>query len=203
MFARVSCSQCNHQHCPHTFPFYVVNDQLQLCIHPCSEDVNRQWQQCWYRIPIHIVNPEDVLSHVQITSNHMGRDLESGVDVPSPTSPTVAPDFALRKAMRCCIVMEQNDTTLKQFWLTTAKGAPQVTLQECAVILAIDCRTYWHGMVKNKSISAEVHGVHDFQSILTAPCSFLPRWHLGTHFIIRGGFLQPRVKWMHPWLYGR
>jgi hypothetical protein len=72
MFARVSCSQCNHQHCPRTFSIYVVNDQLQLCIHPCSDDVNRQWQQCSYRVPIHIVYPEDVLSQVQITSNHVG-----------------------------------------------------------------------------------------------------------------------------------
>ena len=93
MFARVSFGQCNYHHCPHTFSIYVVNDQLQICSHPCSDDVNRQGQQCWC-IPIHIVYPKDVLSHMQITSNHMGRDLESGVDVPSPTSPNVAPDFA-------------------------------------------------------------------------------------------------------------
>ena len=35
-----------------------------------------------------------------------------------------------------------------------------------------------------KSISAEVHDVHNFQSTLTAPCNILPRWRLGTPFII-------------------
>jgi hypothetical protein len=35
MLTHMSSTQCNHQHCPHTFPIYVVNDQLQLCIRPC------------------------------------------------------------------------------------------------------------------------------------------------------------------------
>jgi hypothetical protein len=34
-----------------------------------------------------------IFSHVK-TNNHMGRDLESREDVPTPPSPNVAPDFA-------------------------------------------------------------------------------------------------------------
>ena len=67
--------------------------QLQLCIHPCSDDIKRQWQQCWYRLLIQIVYPKNVILHVQTTSNHMGQDLESKVDVPTPPSTNVAPDF--------------------------------------------------------------------------------------------------------------
>jgi hypothetical protein len=61
----MSPSHSNHQHCQHTFPICVVNDQLQLCICPCSGNVKRQWQQCWYCLPIQIVYAEDVLSHAQ------------------------------------------------------------------------------------------------------------------------------------------
>jgi hypothetical protein len=39
MFTHTSSTQCNHQHCPHTFPIHVVNDHLHLCIHPHSDDV--------------------------------------------------------------------------------------------------------------------------------------------------------------------
>jgi hypothetical protein len=94
MFTHMSSTQCNHQHCPHTFPIYLVNDQLQLSICPCSDTLKRQWQQCWYRRPIQIVFPEDVLSHVKTINNHMGRDLKSREDVPALPSPNVAPDFA-------------------------------------------------------------------------------------------------------------
>jgi len=37
---------------------------------------------------------EDVLSHLQTTSNHMGRDLENTEDAPTLPSPIVVPDFA-------------------------------------------------------------------------------------------------------------
>jgi len=76
--------------------------------------------------------------------------------------------------MRYCIVLEQNDTMLKQFWLFTANSWPHLILHKCAVIMAIDHCTSWHGMVERKSISAEEHGVHDFQSTLLVPCNFLP-----------------------------
>jgi len=32
-------TQCEHQHCSHTLPIYMVNDQLRLCNHPCLDDV--------------------------------------------------------------------------------------------------------------------------------------------------------------------
>ena len=47
----ISCAQCNHHNCPHTFPICVVNSQLQLCTYPCSDSVKKQWQHCWYRLP--------------------------------------------------------------------------------------------------------------------------------------------------------
>jgi hypothetical protein len=86
MFKHMSSTQCNHQHCLHTSPIYVVNDQLQLCIHLCSDDVKRQRQQWWYCPLIQIVYPRDVLSHKQTTSNQMGPDLESRKVVPPPPS---------------------------------------------------------------------------------------------------------------------
>jgi len=76
--------------------------------------------------------------------------------------------------LRYCIVLEQNDTMLRQFWLFMANGQPYLILQECAVILVIDHCTNWHRMVMHKSTSAEEHEVHDFQSILTEACNFLP-----------------------------
>jgi hypothetical protein len=69
---------------------------------------------------------------------------------------------------------------LKQFWLFMAKSQPHHILQECAVILAIDRCTNWHWMVMHKITSAEEHEVHDFQSILTETCNFLPL-HIWVH----------------------
>ena len=72
-------------------------------------------------------------------------------------------------------MLEQNETMLKQFWLFRVKSWPHLNLPECAVILAIDHRTNWHGMVTHKSISLEGHDVHDCLSTLTVPCNLLPR----------------------------
>jgi hypothetical protein len=58
----MSSTRCNHQHCPHTFPAYVVNDQLQLCIHPCSDDVKRQSQQCWIIIRFKLCTHQQTVS---------------------------------------------------------------------------------------------------------------------------------------------
>jgi hypothetical protein len=57
-------------------------------------------------------------------------------------------------AMRFCIVLEQNDTKLRQFWLFMADSGPHLTLQECTAILAIDRGTNWHRMVKHMTILA-------------------------------------------------
>jgi hypothetical protein len=65
---------------------------------------------------IQIVYPEDVLSHLQATSNHMGRHLNNRADAPTPPCHNVAPDFAYHDvAMMSCDVLAQNDTTLEQF----------------------------------------------------------------------------------------
>jgi hypothetical protein len=56
-----------------------------------------------------------------------------------------------------------------------SKQPASTYLQECAVILVIDCRNNWHGMVKHESISAKEHDKRDFQSTLTALCNFLPQ----------------------------
>ena len=61
-------------------------------------------------------------------------------------------------AMRYCIVLEQNDTMLKQFWLFTANSRPHIILHKCAVMMTTDHCTNWHGMVERKSISAENMG---------------------------------------------
>jgi hypothetical protein len=89
--------------------------------------------------------------------------------------PTLLQILHIMMAMRFCIVLEQNDTMLRQFWLFMANSGPHLTLQECTVILAIDHGTNWHRMVKRMSILAEEYDVHDFQSTLNVPCNCPPR----------------------------
>jgi hypothetical protein len=71
-------------HCMHTFPIYVANYQLQLCIHPFSDDVKRQLQQRLYHLPIQIIHPEYVLPHVPATSKHIGLYMDSREDILKP-----------------------------------------------------------------------------------------------------------------------
>jgi hypothetical protein len=59
---------------------------------------------------------------VKTTNNHMGQNLESREDVPTPLSPNVAPDFVHHDGDEMLwVVLEQNGTTLQQLWLFTAK----------------------------------------------------------------------------------
>jgi hypothetical protein len=64
--------------------------------------------------------------------------------------------------------------------------------------LILSCKSqqkYRHGMVTHKSISAEEHGIRDFQSTVMVPWNFLlgdiGRCH-------SAAVVQLRVKWMHP-----
>lgn len=89
MFTHISSPQCNHQHCPHAFPIYVVYDQFQLYIHPlrqCKEAVTT----VLISSSVHTVSSKDVVPHVQTTSHHMGQGLESREDVPTPLCPNIA-----------------------------------------------------------------------------------------------------------------
>jgi hypothetical protein len=65
----------------------------------------------------------------------------------------------------CSIVLEQNDTMPKQVWLFMVNSQSHFMLRDCAVILANDCHTNWHGMVKRKCILAEELDMHDLKSI--------------------------------------
>jgi len=47
--------------------------------------------------------------------------------------------------LRWSIILEQNDTMLKQCWLFMVNSRPHFMLQDCAVILAIDCGTIGMG----------------------------------------------------------
>ena len=89
------------------------------------------------------------------------------------TAPTLYQILHITMVMRCCIVLEENDSMVQYFWLFMANSWTHLILQVCAVTLAIDYRTNWHGTVKNKSISVEEHDVHNFQSTLNALCNFL------------------------------
>jgi hypothetical protein len=76
--------------------------------------------------------------------------------------------------LRCCIVMEQNDTMLRQLWLFMVKSRPHLILQECTLILAIECCTNWHGMVMHKSTAAEEQKCMTFRAFgLKHAISFL------------------------------
>ena len=105
----MSCTQCSDQHCPHTFPICVLSDQPQRCIHPCSDDVQTPWQQCWYRLQIQIIHPADVLSLVQRSSNkssEIWRVDRLCQHLPAPASHLI---LHITVAMMCCNVQEQND----------------------------------------------------------------------------------------------
>ena len=54
--------------------------------------------------------------------------------------PTLNLILHITMAMKCCTVLEQNDTMFKQCWLFTANTQAHLILQECAVIWATDCR---------------------------------------------------------------
>jgi hypothetical protein len=103
----------------------------------------------------------------------MQQDTESRNECQHLTAPPVYQILHIMMVMRCCNVLEENDTMLQQFWLFMANSWPHLILQVCAVILDVDYHTSWHGTVKNKSISAEEHDVHNFQSTLKALCNFL------------------------------
>ena len=146
MFKHMSSTQCNHQHCPNTFPIYVINNQLQLCIHLCSDDVKRQRQQCWYHPLIQIVYPKDVLSHMQ-TSNQMGRGLESGKVVPPPPSSNSVLDIPHHdgdEVLHCPAAKWHHVQALLVVY--SAEAASNI-LQTCTVILDADCCTNWQEMV--------------------------------------------------------
>lgn len=53
-------------------------------------------------------------------------------------------------------------------------------------MLASDCPTNGHGMVKHKSVSAEEHDVRNLQNTRTALCSFFLRdvGHIIQHFVV-------------------
>jgi hypothetical protein len=69
---------------------------------------------------------------VQITSNHMGQDLKSREDEPTPPNPIEILHIIMM--IWYCIVLEQNDKMLKQLELLMAKSRTHLTLQKCEVI---------------------------------------------------------------------
>jgi len=160
----MSSTESNHHFCPQAFPICVINDQLQLCIHPCSDNLKRQWQQCWYRLLIQIVYSEDVFSLLQTANIHMGPGLEGQKDVATPPSPIVASDFAHHISDEALHGPGTKWHHAQAVVLCTVKNKAHLILQECILILAIDRRTNWHGMVEHKSVSAEEHGCLTFRA---------------------------------------
>jgi len=71
----------------------VVNDQLQLCICSCSGNVKCSDSSVDIVFQFKLSTAEDVLSHIQPTTNHMGQDLENTEDVLTPP-PQRLSDFA-------------------------------------------------------------------------------------------------------------
>ena len=124
MFTHMSPTQCNHQHCPHTFSIYMVNNHLHLCIHPCSDNVKRQWQHCRYSLLIQIVYPEDVFHIWKQPVIWGGEILSVGGMCRNLPAPGLHQIVHIMMAIRYCIVLEQNDTMLKQFWLFMANSRP-------------------------------------------------------------------------------
>ena len=134
MFTHMSYTQRTHQHCQHTFPICVVHDQLQLCIHPCSDDVNRQWQQCWYCLPIQTVYTEDVWNRYKqwlITWSEIWRVGRMCQNLPASMLQQI---LHTTTAMRCWIVLEQYDTTFKQFSLFMANSWPLLSYKSVQYI---------------------------------------------------------------------
>lgn len=188
---------CNNQQCPYTFPIFWVNDQLQVCSHPCLGDVKRRWQQCWYCLLMQIIYPENVLSHTQTTVNHVGWDLESRENVPTPPIPNIAPDFAhlgsddvfhctgakWHHAQAGLVIYGEQPVSLYAKRLCSHIG------QWLSYQLAWDGEAQVHFSWRTWHAWLEEH--------LAVPCSFLHWWLLGMPSNIL--LFQLMVKWMHPW----
>jgi hypothetical protein len=130
-----------------------TKDQLQLCIHPRSDDVKRQWPQCRYRLPIEIVYPKKCsFTHENNQHSHETRSGSREV-VSTPPSPEVAPDFT-HHGIDDVIYFSEVKRHHFKFFMSNSR--PKL-LQECAVTLVTHHRINWHGIFKQKSISAEEH----------------------------------------------
>jgi len=215
----MSTIQCNHQQCQHTFPIYEVNDHLQLCIHPWSDNMKRQWQQC-YHLLILIIYTEDVLSHIQTTSNHMGQDLESREDVPTPPSPNPARNFAHHNGDE---VLHDPGAKWHNVQAILVVNSKQLASPYPARVCSNTCHWLLYKLaykVKHKYTLAEEHDVHDFQSYVTfghtiqrsvisaerhmnAPMihqSLQSNW--GTHCLHFSNIADGTWQEEHAWLFG-
>jgi hypothetical protein len=90
---------------------------------------------------------------VKTTNDHMGQDLESREDVPTPPSPNVATDFAHHDGDEVLRAQEQNGTTLQQFWLFTVKSRPHSIRSQN---LTSKCLQYPHQQIWEKKSSCKV-----------------------------------------------
>jgi hypothetical protein len=86
--------------------------------------------------------------------------------MPTPPNPSVAPDFAHHDGVELFHYLGAKWHHAHAVLVVYGEQPASVMLQDCAVILTIDCSTNWHGIVKHKCILAEKHDMHDFQSIL-------------------------------------
>jgi hypothetical protein len=60
------------------------------------------------------------------------------------STPMLQQILHITMAMRCCIVLEQNDAMLKQFWLLTVKSWPHFILQEHT----LSYKLVWDGQIQ-------------------------------------------------------
>jgi len=88
-------------------------------------------------------------------------------------------------AMKCCTVLEQKGHHVQAVLVVHREqpASPYPSRVRSNI-------GHWLSWVKRESISAEEHDKHDFQSNLTAPCNFLPRWLFGhaiQHCVVSAG----------------
>ena len=155
MFTHMSSTQCNHQHSTH---FSHLHGKTSIAVLYSSL---LRW--CTEVVTAALISSYD--------SNCLSKSC-SFTRANTSEPPTMYQILHITISMRCCIDLEQNDTIIKQFWLFMVKSQPHLILQKCAVIVAIDCHTNWHRMVKHKPILAEECDQYNFQNQMSVPWEF-------------------------------
>ena len=135
MFTHMSSTQCNHQHCPHTFPICSCSSifilaQMMSRDRDSSVNIVFRFKSFTPKMLFHM-SKQPVIT--------WGEIWKVGWMCQHLPAPLLYQILHIMMAMKSCTVLEQNDTMFKQFWFTV-NSQPDLILQECAVILAIDCR---------------------------------------------------------------
>jgi len=145
MFTHISSTQCNHPHCPHTFPIHVVNDQLHLCIHPHSDDVKSSDSTVDMVFRLKLFTPKIFFRMWKQPVIRRGEILNVGRMCQHIPAPLLHQTVHIMMAMLHCPVAKCSSSSGCLWW-----RAGLTLFCKCTIILATDRCTNWQRMVKHK-----------------------------------------------------